>query len=133
MSNISRTQVSKYVAQAWVDKSVPRTELVKQMAAYLVDSKRKSEIELLVADVRREIALQHGIVVAEAISARELTDGLRKHISAFVKDKTGASKVALSESIDESLVGGVVVRTPDSEYDLSVRGKLNALKVAKEN
>lgn len=124
----SRTQVARYVAQAWVDKSVPRKDLVQQMAAYLVDSKKKHEAGLLINDVKMFISQKHGIVVAEAVGARPLSEILQKHISAYVKDQTGAQKVALTTSVDESLIGGVVVRTPEREFDLSVRGKLNGLK-----
>jgi F-type H+-transporting ATPase subunit delta len=127
MTNPSRTSVARHVAKKWVDKSVSRKKLV----AYLIDSKKTHEAELLVNDVKKFIAQDHGIVVAEAVSARPLSEQLQKHISAYVKDKTGAQKVALQSSIDESLIGGVVVRTPEREFDMSVRGKLNSLKGVK--
>ncbi len=130
MTNPSRTSVAKHISQAWVDKTVPRRELVQQMVAYLVESKKTHEAELLVNDVKKFIAQNHGIVVAEAVSAYPLADDLKKHISAYVKEKTGAQKVALQTNVDESLIGGVVVRTPEREFDLSVRGKLNSLKGA---
>ena len=131
MTNPSRTSVARHVAKKWVDKSVSRKKLVEQMVAYLIDSKKTHEAELLVNDVKKFIAQDHGIVVAEAVSARPLSEQLQKHISAYVKDKTGAQKVALQSSIDESLIGGVVVRTPEREFDMSVRGKLNSLKGVK--
>lgn len=126
----SRTAVAKYIAQAWVDKSVPRKELIAQMTAYLVANKKTHEAELLVNDIKKFISQQHGIVVAEAVAARPLSETLQKHISAYVKEQTGAQKVALTTSVDENLIGGVVVRTPEREFDHSVRGKLNGLKGA---
>lgn len=128
MIHVSRTQVARHVAQTWVDKSVPRKELVAQMAAYLVSSKKAHEAELLVQDIKKFIARKYGIVVANAVSARPLTETLQKHISSYIKQQTGAQKVALTTSVDESLIGGVVVRTPEREFDHSVRGKLNRLK-----
>lgn len=125
---ITRRQLARYIATAWTERTVARNELVRQMAAFLVDSGRTREIDLLVGDIKKQIEKQYGVSVAEVVSARPLTDMLRSHIKQMVTSKTHAKSVRLSESVDEDLLGGAVVTTPDSEFDLSIRGKLKLLK-----
>lgn len=128
MSNLSRKAVARYIAQAWVEKLVPRRELVAQMAAYLVESRKTKEADLLVSDIKAAIESDYGVVVAEVVSARELSSSLSKEVADFVKRKTGAKKVVVSESVDESLIGGFIATTPSETFDVSVRSKLNNLK-----
>jgi len=124
----SRRQLARYIATAWIEKSVPRPDLVNQMAAYLLENGRTNEIDLLVNDIKKQIEEQYGVTVANVSSARPLSNQLRSHIKELVKDRTGAKSVRLSEEIDKSLVGGAVVDTPGMSIDLSIRGKLNNLR-----
>ncbi|MDX1765948.1 MAG: F0F1 ATP synthase subunit delta [Candidatus Saccharimonadales bacterium] len=124
----SRRQLARYIATAWIERTVPRSDLIKQMAGYLLENGRSNEVDLLVSDIKQQIEEQYGVTVANVASARPLSDQLRTHIKELVKEKTGAKSVRLSEEIDENLVGGAVVDTPGLSIDLSVRGKLNNLR-----
>lgn len=126
---MSRKQVARYIAQAWTEKSVPRKKLIKQMAAYLLESKTPHATVQLVNDIKKEIQASYGIIVANTTSARPLDAATRKEVDKVIKEITGGKRVVLDESIDASLLGGVKARTPEMEFDVSVRGKLNALKV----
>ncbi len=68
-----------------------------------------------------------GEEVAVVTTAVPLTAALEKKILAKVKELTG-SKVSLENKIDESIVGGFVLRIGDLQYDASVANKLNTLK-----
>ena len=124
----SRRQLARHIAGAWIEKTVPRSELVRQMAAHLIESGRTDEVDLLVNDIKKQIEVQYGVTLANVASARPLSDQLRSHLKQLVKDKTGAKSVRLNEEIDKSLLGGAVVDTPTMSIDLSVRGKLNKLR-----
>jgi F-type H+-transporting ATPase subunit delta len=69
-----------------------------------------------------------GIQKAEITSASPLTDEQKKTVTKVVKDYTG-KEVQLTEHIDESLIGGFVLRVGDQQIDDSIRRKLNDLKV----
>ncbi len=71
---------------------------------------------------------QKGIVKAFVTSATELTDDLRNQFSKIVNDATGRI-VKLTEKIDESLIGGYVLRVGDNQIDASIRKQLNDLKL----
>jgi len=86
-------------------------------------------------DLLREVAFKYivqyekmkGEEVALVTTAVPLTDALEKKVLAKVKELTG-SKVTLENKIDESIVGGFVLRIGDLQYDASVANKLNTLK-----
>lgn len=65
--------------------------------------------------------------VAHVTSAVALTADLEKKILAQVKKLTG-NKVTLENTVDESIVGGFILRVGDLQYDASVANKLNGLK-----
>jgi F-type H+-transporting ATPase subunit delta len=71
---------------------------------------------------------QKGIVKAFVTSATELTDDLRQQFSKIVNDATGRV-VKLTEKIDESLIGGYVLRVGDNQIDASIRKQLNDLRL----
>jgi F-type H+-transporting ATPase subunit delta len=125
---ITRRKLASHIADEWVDGGADRTHLIQQMAAFLVEEGRTNEVDLLVNDIKIEIEQRYGITVADVHSAHPLNEQIKKAITEMVKSKTGAKSVRMSEAIDESLIGGVVVDTPTMSIDMSVRGKLNKLR-----
>lgn len=127
MHTLSRRKLASHIAAELVaGKSV--ADVLQQTAAYLIDHKLVGQAELLVRDVEAILARDHGIVLAEVISARELSNGIIKNIEQFVAHAEGAKQVEVSASVDPSLLGGVIIRTPRAELDTTVRKQLNALR-----
>jgi F-type H+-transporting ATPase subunit delta len=81
----------------------------------------------LIADVAHAYHLLHeewkGRVEVDVQTAVPLSDGLRKRLQSTLSRTTG-KQVDLVESIDESLIGGMIVRIGDDKFDGSVRRKL---------
>lgn len=124
---VSRRRLAEFIAGQLAAGTSSR-KLLQQTAGYLVEQKRTAQAELLVRDIEAVLARDHGVVLAEVVSARELSDGLLKNIEQFVKSAENAAQVEVNTSIDPSLLGGVIIRTPRAELDASVRSKLNALR-----
>ncbi len=127
MQVVSRRKLASYVAEQLL-AGADQSALLTQVAAYLVERKRVNQAELLVRDIEAYLANDHGLVLAHVTSARELSDGLIKAIAQFVKQSEKATAVEVSTSIDPSLLGGVIIKTPNAELNASVRSKLTALK-----
>lgn len=70
-----------------------------------------------------------GTVDAEVISADEVSESQLTKIAASLKQRLG-KEVRLTSRIDESLIGGAIVRAGDLVIDGSVRGRLNKLSTA---
>ncbi len=67
-----------------------------------------------------------GIVSAEVISAVPLDDELRSKVNTFVK--RFSDKVELKEVVDEDIIGGIIIRVGDRQYDDSILKRINELK-----
>jgi F-type H+-transporting ATPase subunit delta len=75
------------------------------------------------ADVRA------GVVKADVVVAEKLSDKNRKAVLEALKGVTGKN-VSISEKVDPSIIGGLIVKLGSRMVDSSVRTKLNSLKVA---
>lgn len=73
--------------------------------------------------------LQKGIQKVTVSTPAPLTDAQKATLSAEVSRAT-QKQVELTEVIDESLIGGYVLKVGDTQIDTSVKHKLNELKMA---
>lgn len=67
-----------------------------------------------------------GKIEAQVTSAFELSSEQEKNIIAMLKTKLGR-EVTLSTSVDQSLIGGVVIKAGDTIIDGSMKSKLESL------
>lgn len=130
-SKASRRVVARTVAAKLLSEPEARKHWIKALAAYLIETRRVDEIDLIVNDIARELFEQRGELVVDVTSARPLTDPVRKELKGLLKEVTDAKEVLLSESVDSSLIGGLIARTPDAQLDASVRTKLKQLATIK--
>lgn len=121
-SRISRRKIAAFVADKLI-AGVPANEAIKEAAAYLIDTKRTSERELLVRDIE-DILAENGIVVADVTSAHPLSDTLRAEIRTLI----GAKELHLRESTDSAVLGGVRIDMPGARFDATIQRKINALR-----
>ena len=122
---ISRRKLASYVVDRF-ESGAPLATLLKEVAAYLVDSKRTREADLLVRTIE-DVFAERGLVVARVTTAHPLTDALRQEISKLV----GGDKVHLDEIVDSTVIGGVRIDTPGKSLDATIERKLLALRQAK--
>jgi F-type H+-transporting ATPase subunit delta len=127
----SRRVIARTVAAKLLAEPKARKHWVQALAAYLVETRRVDEIDLIVNDIARELFIQKGELVVDVTSARPLTDSVRAELKHLLKEATDAKEVSLNESIDKSLLGGLIARTPDAQLDASVRTKLKQLATIK--
>lgn len=68
------------------------------------------------------------IGVAEVFSASELSDTWKKKVEERLLATTRYDKMEITYRIDESLIGGLIIRIGDRVVDNSIKSKLMALK-----
>lgn len=122
---MTRRMLASKVAPLLLESS-DRKVLVKQLAAYLVDEGRTAELELLMNDVALELE-RLGYSDVQLVSAHAVSNSVKQDLVQIIKTQTGAKEVSLNETIDQSLIGGIIATTPSTEIDLSVRSKLKTL------
>jgi F-type H+-transporting ATPase subunit delta len=92
-------------------------------------NRRAAELPALAKAYSKLVARHKGARQVEIISAKPLTDKERGDILAGLKKSLGAD-VTASESVDESLLGGFIVRAGSRQFDASLKAKLEGLKLA---
>ena|SRR5688572_6682862 len=125
---LSRQQLAKAFLKLANTES--HAKAVKALAAYLLQHGRTQEVKLLINDIAQQTQAQHGRVYAKVTSARVVDESLRHELVSLIKELSNASSVEVHPAIDEALIGGLTIETPELAVDLSVRGKLNQLRMS---
>ena len=68
------------------------------------------------------------IAVVNVTSAVALTDALRANLVEKIKKDYSLAAVELAEQVNETLIGGMILRIGDKQLDASIRGQLNKIK-----
>lgn len=126
-TRLSRRKIAAFYADELL---AGHKDVVKKLAAYLIESHREREVDLIVRDIEAALA-ERGVLVADIASSRKLSNDATKEIQNFLKAATNATTIHLRESVDSTLLGGVRVAIPGKELDGTLRNKLNQLKASK--
>lgn len=123
-STISQRRLATYVAGQLL-ASGDKKRLIKELAAYLIETGRVRDLNQVVAAIEEALA-SRGTVVATVTTARPLSP---ENKQAIVKQftPTGA-KLYIREQIDPSVIGGFKIELPGSQFDGTVIHKLTTLK-----
>ena len=100
---------------------------VRNLILLLVRRRRIEQLPRVASELARLDDRRQGITHASATSAIPLTDLEIRALTARLEQMTGG-RVALDTDVDESLLGGLVVRVGDRLIDGSVRGRLERLR-----
>jgi F-type H+-transporting ATPase subunit delta len=91
----------------------------------------KKKREALLLDIAERFLLLYkmdkGIESATLTTAVALDDDTRAQVLDFIKQQ-GVSQVDLTEQVDESLIGGAILRLGDKQLDASVARQIKDLK-----
>ncbi|MDB5181674.1 MAG: hypothetical protein JWP13_437 [Candidatus Saccharibacteria bacterium] len=127
MAKVSRQALARVVAERLSAENSDDSAIMREVAAYLLDHNMADNADTLINDIAVELFKQTGRLVVEVTTARALTDEARTNLIKYLQDKTGATSVELHETVDESLIGGLIAKTPSAELDVSVRNTLRQL------
>jgi F-type H+-transporting ATPase subunit delta len=97
--------------------------------ALMAQKRRLFVLPALVKALRALIAADKGEITAEVTSAKALTKAQSDKLAKSLKATTGKT-VTLQTTVDESLIGGLVVKVGSKMIDTSIRSKLNSLQNA---
>ncbi|MBA4489709.1 F0F1 ATP synthase subunit delta [Paracoccus sp. S1E-3] len=109
-----------------------RMELAAPLANTLVlmaQNRRLFALPQLIARLQALIADERGEVTADVVSAVPLSDDQKQRLTATLAEKSGKT-VKLNTRVDESLIGGMIVRLGSQMIDSSIKSKLASLQNA---
>jgi F-type H+-transporting ATPase subunit delta len=108
------------------------SRVVRNFVAVVIDHRRVHFLGPIVKQFEQELNQRLGFTEAEIISARELNQSDRGVLEARMEKLTG-KKVRAHYALDESILGGAVVKIGSTIYDGSVNGQLERIRQALSN
>jgi len=129
---ISSPVVTRAEQAAAVDAIAAKAGLSQTLRSTLglmASKRRLFVLPQLVAALRAKIAEAKGEVTADVTAAGALTEAQLADLSAALKKQFGKD-VNINMAVDESLIGGLVVRVGSKMIDTSIKAKLANLQNA---
>ena len=123
---ISRDQQS--AAMEAVLRRAGAGELTRKLVLLLAKKRRLFILSAVIASFEQILAQHRGEIAADVTSARELSAPQTAELKRILKDRFGREP-RLSVRIDQSLLGGIVVRVGSRMIDTSLRTKLETLRI----
>lgn len=114
-------------AIATIGQRMALTQVMQNVLALMAQNRRLFVLPQLVAGLRARIADEKGEVTAEVTSATALTPAQTDRLAQTLSANVGKT-VKITETVDESLIGGLVVKVGSKMIDTSIRSKLAALQ-----
>jgi len=113
-------------AIAAVAKKMKLMPIVSNTLALMASKRRLFVLPALVAQLRALIAEEKGEITAEVISAKAMTKTQTDKLAKAIKARIGKD-VKIDATVDEELIGGLVIKVGSQMIDTSIRSKLNSL------
>ena len=100
---------------------------VRNLVGVLITNRRLSQLAAVAAAFGIKLSERRGQQLAHVTTAHGLSDTQRAKIAARLTE-AGFSGVRLNETVDPTLLGGLVVRIGSRLYDNSIKSKLQRLQ-----
>ncbi|MDT2057882.1 MAG: F0F1 ATP synthase subunit delta [Planktomarina sp.] len=121
----SRAEMGQAISA--VAKKMKLQPIMVNTLALMATKRRLFVLPSLLAALRSRIAEEKGEVTAEVTSAKALTKTQAASLAKTLKSKLGLD-VKIKATVDDSIIGGLVVKVGSKMIDTSIRSKLNALQ-----
>ena len=102
---------------------------VQDFVGVVANNRRLSMLRAIVTAFATLVAQKRGVVVAGVTSAHPLSDVQREQLRARLIE-AGYGSVNIQETVDPTLLGGLVVRIGARLYDTSLKSRLQRLQYA---
>ena len=132
-SMIESPAVSKSNKQSSIIKILKKAKadnLTIKFCGTLANNGRLILIHEIIDVFLSEISRINGEVQAEVTTSFELDKVQQNKVELAISDATGVKKIVLSTKVDETLIGGLIVKIGSKMIDNSIKTKLNNLEIA---
>ncbi len=114
-------------AMAAVAKKMKLSATTTNVLGLLASKRRLFVLPQLVSTLQDRLAEEKGEVTAEVTTAKALTKAQADKLAKTLKTQIG-SDVTIKETVDESIIGGLIVKVGSKMIDTSIKSKLDALQ-----
>ncbi len=105
------------------------TKIITDFVGVVTANRRLNALRVVVTAFAALVAQKRGIILAEVTSAHPLTDVQEQQLRARLIE-AGYGQVNIEKRVDESLLGGLIVKIGARLYDTSVKSRLQRLQYA---
>ncbi|UZD89965.1 F0F1 ATP synthase subunit delta [Cognatishimia activa] len=123
------TRAAQGEAISAIAKKMGLPAVLTNTLGLMAENRRLFVLPQLIDALRALIAEEKGEVTAEVVSAKALTKTQADKLAKTLKARVGQD-VKINATVDQSLVGGLVVKVGSKMIDTSIRSKLNSLQNA---
>lgn len=103
------------------------SETLSNTLKLMAQKRRLFVVPQLLTTLKQRIADEKGIVTAEVTSAKALTKGQAEKLTKTLQEKVGQD-VEINTTVDNTLIGGLIVKLGSRMIDTSIRSKLASLQ-----
>jgi len=114
-------------AMAAVMEAAKISDLSRKFIGLVAQNRRLFALPAMIRAFQSLLNILRGESTAEVVSAKKLTAKQLKAIEDSLKSATGTN-VSVDASVDESLLGGLIVKVGSRMVDSSLKTKLNQLR-----
>ena len=123
------TRDEQGAAVAGIAKKMKLSPMVTNALGLMATKRRLFVLPQLAEGLRNLIAAENGEVTAEVTAAKAMTKAQQDKLAKTLKATVGKS-VKINMAVDESLIGGLIVKVGSKMIDTSIRSKLANLQNA---
>ncbi|NNE79322.1 MAG: F0F1 ATP synthase subunit delta [Silicimonas sp.] len=121
------TRAQQGTATAAIAEKMELSGTVANTLKLMASKRRLFVLPQLITALRGLIADEKGEVTADVRAATALSDEQQENLAATLKKSVGKD-VKMNVTVDESLIGGLIVKVGSKMIDTSIRSKLAALQ-----
>ncbi len=123
------SRADQHAAIAAVASKMGIAPVLRKSLALMADKRRLFVLPQLIAALRDLLAEARNEITAEVVSAKAMTRAQSEKLAATLQARVGKT-VTVNATVDENLIGGLVVKVGSKMIDTSIRAKLNSLQNA---
>lgn len=124
---LSRTQQADGVLA--ICKKAGMDDLTQRFVGTTAQNRRMAVLSSIIKAYLDELSHRRGEATAQVISAQKLDEAQLKEVSDVLKKAIG-TKVAVEAKVDETLLGGMIVKVGSRMVDSSLKTKLQQLHLS---
>ena len=127
IKNPMYTRDEQGAAMAAICDKIGVSSLVKNVVGLMASKRRLFALPEMIAGFQSLMADHRGEVAAEVTAARPMSDAQVSALATQIKGAIGKD-VKLNVTVDESIIGGLIVKVGSKMIDSSIRSRLNSLQ-----
>ncbi|SDE38089.1 F0F1 ATP synthase subunit delta [Limimaricola pyoseonensis] len=114
-------------AMAAIAQKMALTQTMGNVLGLMASKRRLFVLPQMLRALDEKLAEARGEITADVTTAKPLSDKQAKALAEALKQSAGR-EVKINQTVDESLIGGLVVKLGSKMVDTSIRSKLQALQ-----